>query len=193
MFVIYFILGFQLLIIILNRIINDKPKVLDYLAVIIGFIQIILFGILYPLPELASSPAKVTATNITNEELDIYYLTIHDSIIINQNNIGVHHDKKLAPQLSSEYFFETETADFYWVIAINTKGDIKYSNSCNINRMSILNYSFRIEPTNKLNASNQKLAKDRITRYKWFHSRLIALMILMLILNILIIRDIRRN
>lgn len=171
----------------------NKPKALDYVAVTVGFIFIIVFLIFYPLNEIASTPVKATATNMTKEELDIYYLTIHDSNIVNCKSIIVHHDKKVGANLTSEYFFEGETAYLYWIIAINNTGQIKYSNSVSINRATILSDSFQVETTNKLNANNRKLATECISRYTLNRRILISLMVLVFALNIVLIRDIRQN
>ena len=187
------IAAFQLLIIILNRVIKDNSKTLNYIAVILGFLFFSLF-LLFNREEIPSTSAHVMAANLTDDELNIYYLTIHDAKRISKNCIRVHYDKKLKPKTSSEYFFEAETAEKYWVIATNAEGQIKFSDTSLSSRSEgFYNDTFKIEKVNKLNSDNLQLAKQIINQDINEHRLFIGLMILILILNIILIGDIRRR
>ncbi|MDT0622958.1 hypothetical protein [Croceitalea vernalis] len=128
-------------------------KVLKGFGILIGFLTIGLYSITDD-SFGASSPVNVHTENRTDENLKVYTIAFWQD---NWNGSFVTFDKELKPKEQSDFWFENDGTDEFWVVGKNENEDIKFLEVVSENRGE---FFFAITGIKKIEPNQIQIAKD---------------------------------
>ncbi|MFT0715210.1 hypothetical protein [Flagellimonas lutimaris] len=159
-------------------------RFLKAFGILIGFLTIGLYSIIDD-SFGASTPVNVLTENLTDENLKIYTIAFWRN---NWSGNFVTFNKELKPNEKSDFWFENDGTDEFWVVGKNKNDDIKF---LEIVREKKGEFFFAITGNKKIDSEKIQIAKDltfrtdkseRIVKYAtWTNIVLIGLLIMSLI------------
>ena len=110
----------------------------------------------------ASTPVNIKSKNETNQTVEIYSIVFWDEPF-------VFYDKKLNPnEKSTDFWFEVDGAEKFWLIAKNKKGEIIYLKE--FSNLESTNYTEKIKEVKSLIIENISISETLISKFDKKHS-----------------------
>lgn len=128
-------------------------RILKAFGILVGFLTIGLYSIIDD-SFGASTPVNVLTENLTDENLKIYTIAFWRD---NWNGNFVTFNKELKPNEKSDFWFENDGTDEFWVVGKNKNDDIKFLEIVSEKKGE---FFFAITGNKKIKSDQIQIAKD---------------------------------